>query len=164
MAMAQAFHVGAAALIALSAAGETLAQSAGGQVAQQQPIIELRLAREAPAPGFVRMEFLGRQGGVYVAERSIVSDDGIEKVGIHPRADQLLLDVHFAPAAAARLSEATREGVGRLQIAVLIESRLAAAAPIASPVGALGRVTIGLELPPRSIEAVAARIAARWPQ
>jgi len=45
MATSQAFHGEAAALIAFLAAGEALAQSAGGQVAQQQPIIELRDGR-----------------------------------------------------------------------------------------------------------------------
>jgi hypothetical protein len=51
-----------------------------------------------------------------------------------------------------------------LQIAVLIESRLAAALLVMSPVGTQRRVTIGLELPRKTAEAIAASIAARWPQ
>jgi hypothetical protein len=158
------FTLAAAALIALSTAGETLAQGSGGQVAQREPIIQLRFAQDAPALGFVRMEFLAQKGSRYVAERSIVSDDGIERVYVEPTADGLVLDVHFSPEAAARLVDAAREGVGRLQIAVLVKSRLAAAAPIVGPLSTGRRVAIGVELPRNSVDEIAASIAARWPQ
>jgi preprotein translocase subunit SecD len=155
---------GLAALIALSVAGDALSQSSEAPVAPREPIIQLRLAQNEPAPGFVRMELLSGEGAVYVAERSILSDDDIEQVGVHRDGGRMLLDVHYSPAAGARLREATTEGVGRFRIAVLIQSRLINAPPIASPIGGLGRVTIGGELPPQFAEAVAAKIAARWPQ
>jgi hypothetical protein len=158
------FMTGVAALIAPAAAGDAVAQSSGGQVALQEPIIQLRLAQDAPAPGFVRMELRSGKGTVYVAERSMVSDDDIERVRVRPTPNGLLLDVHYSPAAGARLLEATTEGVGRLQVAVLIQSRLTAASPIASPVGGLGRVTIAFDVPPESGKAIAAAIAARWPE
>ncbi|MDQ3996883.1 MAG: hypothetical protein M3303_07665 [Gemmatimonadota bacterium] len=151
-----------AALMALSC-GRQPAQISGAPVAQQKPIIQLRLAQETPGPGFVRMEFLGRKGGVYVAERSIVSDDGIEQVHVQPAADGLLLDVHFSPEGAARLVEATKAGVG-LQLAVLAKSRLVAAAPIVEPLTIGRRVNIGVYAPAESAQAIAASIAARWPR
>lgn len=153
-----------AALTALSAPGTTLAQSGRGQVAPAEPVIQLRFAQDVAAPGFVRMEFLGREGGRYVAERSIVSDDGIEQVHIQPTADGLVLDVHFSSEAAARLVDATKDGVGRLQIAVLLNSGLAEASPIVQPLTSGRRVHIGLNLPMKIAEGVAASIAARWPQ
>jgi hypothetical protein len=158
------FVLAIAAAIGAWPVGEIVAQSSGGQGAQPAPIIELRLAREASAPGFVRMEFLAQRGGVYVAKGSILSDDDIKHIHVERTAKGLLLDVHYSPEAGARLREATAESVGRLHIAVLIKSRLAIAAPIMSPAGALGQVTISLDLPPKSAEEIAASIAARWPQ
>jgi hypothetical protein len=158
------FTSAVAALLALSPACRTVAQGSGGNVPRAEPIIELRLAQEAPAPGFVRMEFLGRKGGVYVAERGIVSDDGIEQIHVQRGAGGLLLDVHFSPEGAARLVEATKGGVGQ-HLAVLAKSRLAGASPIVAPLTVAGRrVTIGLTLPSSAAEEIAASIAARWPQ
>jgi hypothetical protein len=80
------------------------------------------------------------------------------------KARGLVLDVHLSPQAATRLVEATKEGIGRLQLAVLVNSGLAAASPIVQPLTSGRRVQIGLDLPVKIAEEVAASIAARWPQ
>jgi preprotein translocase subunit SecD len=150
-----------AALVAVSCERASVARISGDPIAHQQPILQLRLAQETPRPGFVRMEFLGRTGGVYVAERSVVSDDGIEHIDVEPTADGLLLDVQFSPEGAARLAEATRAAVG-LHLAVLATSRLVGAARIVGPLSGERRVTMEFHAPPELAQAIAASIAARW--
>jgi preprotein translocase subunit SecD len=154
----------AAALFAFSKGDQALAQASGAQLGRQQPIIELRFAHDAPAPGLTYMESVSGKRRVYVEEGNIVSDDGIRRVHAKPTADGLVLDVQFSQEAGARLVDATSRADGR-QIAVLINSRLVAAVPVANafPIGTR-RITIGLELPTSAAAATAARIAARWPE
>jgi preprotein translocase subunit SecD len=154
----------AALMLSVSTACATLAQTSGGSVAPERAILQVRLAQEAPGSGFVFREFVGRPGGVYVAERTIVSDDGIERVRVRRTATGLLLRVYFSPEGAARLAEATKAAVGR-QLALLANSRLAVSSPIVSPTApADNAVTIVLQLPPEAAREVAASIAARWPE
>ncbi len=87
-----------------------------------------------------------------------MSDDGIDKVLVHPTTNGPVLDGRFFPEGAARLVEGTKGGVGR-QLGVLVNSRVVAAALIVEPLPTGRRVQIGLDLPKDS--ANAASIAAR---
>jgi hypothetical protein len=156
-----------AASFAFAGGDQALAQTGGARTGQQQAIIELRFAQDAPAPGFVFMRSLsGRQRGAYVAEGNIVSDPGIERVRAEQTADGLVLDVELFEEARARLADATK-AAGKRKIAVLINSRFVAAVPVVSPIASESRrLTIGLGpgLPASAAAEARASIAARWPQ
>jgi len=71
------------------------------------PVIQLRLARETPAPGFVYMDAPPPDTGIYVDERVVVSDEQIAYVRVERRGNDVLLDVRLTPDGAARLAAVT---------------------------------------------------------
>ena len=139
----------------------------GAAKPQEQPVFQLRMARETAAPGFTRMEFVGSTGGrsgtTYVADSSIVSDEGIERIWVRPTASGFLLVVQFTPQGAARLAAGTAAGIGE-QLATLLDSRLVASALIVDSLTNARRIPMEFELPKSSADSIAARILAKWPR
>ena len=130
------------------------------------PIIELRLARDTPAPGFIRASpaFASPEDPevVYMAETAIVSDADMEHIDADVVPGRGLgLWLQLTPEGAARLSRLTRENIGE-RLAVLLDSELMITPVIASEVG--GGTMHLTHLPAEFAERMAARIAERWPE
>ncbi len=141
----------------------------GSCTAQQQDrstaVIQLRLAQENPAPGFVYMAAVTQDGGFYVAEQSIVTDEDIEEARAFRRGGGLVIDVRLSPDGAARLSEVTSGHIGG-RLAVVLASRLISAPVIFSTVGTTSHrhLTLGaLDLPPDLSDEIAAAVSDKWP-
>lgn len=136
---------------------------------RHSPLLEIRSARDDSVNNHVRMETAGlrnsaeRKGAVYVSASPIVSDEDVEDIRMEWTDIGLQLVVRFTPDAAFRLVESTKAPSG-LQLAVLVDSRLANVVPIHSPMAAGRRVYIGLEVPDDVARELAAKIAERWPQ
>lgn len=139
------------------------------------PRIEIRHARETPAPGFVYMEFaypaaaaqLHSVAGFYVEERTALSDEDFAAVSAdYPfTPGGLTLTVRLTSEGASRMLHETTGRIGSY-LATLLDSNLVSAARIASPVGGDPDIPIfmGFRLPDRVAFETAARIAARWPR
>lgn len=128
------------------------------------PVIQLRLARETPAPGFVYMDAPPPDTGIYVDERVVVSDEQIAYVRVERRGNDVLLDVRLTPDGAARLAAVTSENIGG-RLATLLDSRVVSAGVIMNPIGSPDRSIGmgGLDLPQGVADEIAAAVVARWP-
>lgn len=141
-------------------------EPAAGLARTGAPIIELRLARDAPAPGFVRAssDYASPDvpDPVYVAEAAIVSDADMEYIDADIVPGRGLgLWLHLTPEGEARLRRITGANIGA-RMAVLLGSELVITPVIAS---ALGGGTMHLtHLPADFAGRMAARIAERWPE
>jgi hypothetical protein len=133
------------------------------------PLIQLRLVRESPAPGFEYMKAVLSSSSAYVQERSLVSDEDIQLARATRRADGLVIDIRMTHEAASRLREAIREYVGG-RIGVLLAGRLVGTPQIvgAPPRGEGTTVTsqdvlqVGVDLPQEDADQIVAAVAARW--
>jgi len=130
-----------------------------------RPLIEVRLAREQPAPGFTFMEGVAPNGGWYVQERVIVSDGDVQEASASRTPTGLVLDIRLTREAASRLSGVARQHTGS-HLAVVIDGRLVETAPIVGSFSGAPheRVQIGVDLPEAAAQQIAAAVAARWPQ
>ncbi|GIW51504.1 MAG: hypothetical protein KatS3mg081_0859 [Gemmatimonadales bacterium] len=104
------------------------------------------------------------QFGLYVADGNLVSDRDIQHVQYYLRDYGLVLDIHFSPEGAARLSEVTRQNVGK-RLAIIIESELVTAPVISGPLKT-DRIQLALpqaDLPQGSADRIVRAIRGRWP-
>lgn len=156
-----------AALLVLGPSGTAFAQERGIQVDPNGPLIQLRLAREAPAPGFRAMQFLASDSVIYVEERDIISDKDIEYAHAVRRPGGLvIIDLRLTREGASRLLEATKAHL-RGRMAILVGSRLVTAPVIAGPVGATATrsLLVGLrDLSSEDAGEVMAAVEVRWPR
>ena len=136
------------------------------------PRIEIRQARETPAPGFSYRPFAypsrftaEQKAGLYIADRPLLTDDDFQSVTTnYPAPGGLTLTLFLTHDAAGRMLQETRDKMGSF-LATLLDSRLVAAARLASPVGPESDIPIfmGLQVPDEIAKETAARVAARWP-
>lgn len=123
------------------------------------PLIELRLVHDDPVEGTLEVEHGGET--LYVEREPLLSDADFQAVRPSVRDGELFLDMEVNAESAERLVAATGANIGR-RMALLLESRIAAAPVIRSPIGARGQAAI--RLPPGEAERVAERIRTRWPE
>lgn len=130
------------------------------------PTVQIRIAKATPGEGFVRMHSMVPNQSVFVHRRDIVSDEYIEWIAAKITPHGVSLDVHLSREGAARLAEASTRGFTQgLQLAIIVQGRLAGAMRGAAPLGLTdGRLDIGLSIPPTDAAQVVAAIAARWPE
>lgn len=139
-----------------------------------RPIIEMRVARLTPAPGFQQMEFAYpsylpdalRQSpylsGVHVSVQPLLSDEDFGEVldiSADPRGLRLVMKL--TPEAAARMQ---REMTLGEHLATLVNGRLVSAAPLVGYLGSEVPIFVGLHMPGPVADSVAARLRARRPQ
>src|SRR6266699_1688901 len=74
-------------------------------------LIQLRLARVTPAPGFALTRSLA-DSTLYVASSIIVEDAGIQQARTSATTEGLVLTIRLTPEAATRLSESTKGHIG----------------------------------------------------
>lgn len=79
---------------------------------QAAPVIQIRLARGSPAPGFQAMRAFRADNLYYVSERVLAADHDIECARAYYRPNQLVITINFTPAASARMGEVSREHLG----------------------------------------------------
>jgi hypothetical protein len=140
------------------------------------PLIQLRLARESPAPGFVFMQSVPSGAGGYVEERALVSDEDIQVASTIRKAHGLAIDIRITQEAALRLRKATKEHVG-WRVGVLLAGQLlpapslivgpppgedSTARTLKPPEDKL-RIFVD-DLPAGDADRIAAAVAARWQQ
>src|SRR5712672_3214008 len=77
---------------------------------QQEPLIQLRLARKTPAPGFVLAKSIA-DSTLYVASRIILEDAGIQQARTAATTDGVVLTIRLTRAA-TRLNESTKGHTG----------------------------------------------------
>ena len=123
------------------------------------PIIELRFAVTAPAPGHVPRQLA--DSVFYVSEQVLLSDADIVRADTSRYEGRVMIHVRLRPQAAARLEAETRDRIGD-RVAVFFSGELHSAAEILSALSAsLGMVVGGIESPKG--DSVAAQVLARWP-
>ena len=135
-------------------------------VVQQEPeqaLIQLRLARKTPAPGFVLTKSLA-DSTLYVASRIILEDAGIQQARTSVTTDGLVLTIRVTPAAATRLNESTKGHVG-WRLAIFVSGQLNGAGVIKHElrVSAGSPITLAIHLPQPAADQFATAVAARWP-
>ncbi len=152
-------------------AGVTTVSAA--QDSASSPIIEMRVARLAPAPGFQHMVFAYpdhlpsalRQApylsGVYVSVQPLLSDEdfgaGLDIIA-DPRGLRLVMKV--TPEGAARMRQEMSLGE---HLATLVNGRLVSAAPLVGYLGTEVPIFVGLHMPGPVADSVAAQLRARRP-
>lgn len=138
-----------------------------------RPIIEMRVARLTPAPGFQHMEFAYpgylpsalRQApylsGVYVSVEPLLSDaDFGEVLDISAEARGLRLVMKLTPEGAARMRQEMSLGE---HLATLVNGRLVSAAPLVGYLGTEVPIFVGLHMPSPVADSVTAQLRARRP-
>jgi hypothetical protein len=130
-------------------------------------LIELRVAREVPAPGLLRVSspVLGEGRDIYVEKTAFLQAEGITFASVAAQPGRLVIALELTDEAASRMTEATAANVGR-QAAVFFGSRLLSSTRIIEPLRSK-HVQVAVEissLPPGLSEEIASRIAARWPR
>ncbi len=135
-------------------------------------LIDVRHARETPAPGFHYMEFAypGLAGsslrGLYVENRTIMSEHDFREVRAgRSEPEGFTLDVKLTPEGAARMVRETAANLGQY-LAVLIEPGLISAARLQAVVGRDPDLPIfmGFHLPEEVVTELITRFRLRWPQ
>jgi hypothetical protein len=135
----------------------------GERVNAGEPLIQMRMARLAPAPGYVPMQAATDGATAYVSGVNIVDDEQVARALVHRGSRGLSIEVWFTPEGRARLSAATSASVGQ-HAAVLIGGRLANVPLIVGPIGlGDGPVVMGIDVDDRIAAELTARIAAKWP-
>lgn len=125
-----------------------------------EPVLELRLARDQPAEGYVEMAAPDGER-LYVQETAVVSDRDILYAHAEPISEGVLLTVRLNVEARERLSQRTAEHIGR-PLAVLSGSRVVYTGRVASALGA-PTSSIGMVLTDEERRILMKRIAERWP-
>jgi hypothetical protein len=152
----------------------SLTTMSAAQDSTVRPIIEMRVARLTPAPGFQQMEFAYpdqlRSGlrqapylsGVYVSVQPLLSDADFG-AGLDIIADPrgLRLVMKLTPEGAARMR---REMTLGEYLATLVNGRLVSAAPLIGYLGSEVPIFVGLHMPGPVADSVAAQLRARRPQ
>jgi len=130
---------------------------------QQEPLIQLRLARKTPAPGFVVTKSIA-DSTLYVASRLILEDAGIQQARTAATTDGVVLTIRLTRAAATRLNESTKGHIG-WRLAIFASGQLNSAGVIKQElrVSAGSPITLAIHLPQPAAEQFAAAVAARWP-
>ncbi|MGQ0702600.1 MAG: hypothetical protein ACT4PM_05655 [Gemmatimonadales bacterium] len=136
----------------------------------KSPLVEVRPARESPAPGYVFVEFAYPElaaadhdtRGMYVEPRTILTDEDFLIDSWEVGENKLALDVRLKPEAAARAERETRPLLGQ-RLATLLDGKLVGAPLLLSTVGTYPELPIfvGLRVPTQVAQDVAARLAAR---
>jgi len=139
------------------------AHVAGQEPSAHPPLIQLRLARETPAPGFALTKSLA-DSTLYVASRVILEDAGIQQARTSPTTDGVVLTIHVTPQAATRLTESFKGHIG-WRLAILVNGQLNGAGVIKQElrISAENPATLAIHLPRAAADEFAAAVAARWP-
>ncbi len=123
-----------------------------------RPIIELRIARTAAAPGYTARRLA--DSTFYVSDSILVSDSVIEHAETSCCQGRLLVSIRLAPQAALRVAGATKNHVWD-RMAVFLDGEFTAAVIIVDPIqGPALQLELG---PPARVDRIAAKISARWP-
>jgi hypothetical protein len=127
-------------------------------------IIELRVARTSPAPGYAQRGSVG-DTSFFLSDAVLLSDSDIEDARAEPTEDAakqtfLVIKLHLKAQAARRVAESTRAHVGD-RVALLLNQHLVAAPPIVGEVGGGAHLDIFVG-PPAPLDQIAAAVAARW--
>lgn len=148
------------AIWAIALATSACAQGPG----REASLIQLRLARNGPAPGFEFMHAPPPLNGVYVDERTVLSDDDIEQARAYVRPNGLVVSIVLTQDGASRLANLTRQHVGD-RLAVILDGELVDAPLVVdtTQVAKHRRLQVGVELPDSVAHRLTARLAARWP-
>jgi preprotein translocase subunit SecD len=132
----------------------------------QVPVaIELRLARGAPAPGFVSATVNGQPDAVYLDPEVALSNTHISRVeAIKTRIGKgLVLQVWLTKAGAKRIADATARHLGD-SLAVLVNSVVVSVPIIQEPInpGTKRPFDIGVPLEPEEAGRLARAVSETW--
>jgi preprotein translocase subunit SecD len=130
----------------------------------ERSIIELRVARTSPAPGYTQRRSVG-DTSFFLSDAVLVSDSDIEDARAEPTEDAakqtlLIIKLRLTAEAARRVAESTRAHVGD-RVGVFLNQQLVAAPPIVGEVGSGAHLEIYVG-PPAPLDQIAAAVAARW--
>jgi len=132
----------------------------GGGIRAQDahyPIIELRIARTTPTPGYAARRLA--DSTFYVSDTMLVSDSLIEDADTSSWQGGLIVHIRLKPEAASRVAAATKNHV-RDRMAIFLAGEFTAAVIIVDPIQGQG---LQLELGPAERGGrLAAAISARW--
>ena len=133
----------------------------------QVPVtIELRLAKGAPAPGFVPATVHGQSGTVYLDPEAALSNTHIARVeAVKTRIGAgLILQVWLTKAGAQRIADVTARHIGD-SLAVLIDSVVVSVPIIQERMnpGTRRPSDIGVPLEPKETSQLARAISKTWP-
>ncbi len=142
---------------------ESRAQTSARKSAGTESVIQFRFAEDSAGPGVEEVQWLTREGRLYVSAEPILSDSGIEHVDVHSMAEGLMLCLYLFKHARAPVREATGQGIGR-QLAALINGRVVSVARVMSAIGGAPALSMGVYAPRRIADEIAASVAAQWPQ
>ena len=134
-------------------------------VLQDHSVIELRVARTSPAPGYTHRKSLG-DTAFFLSDTVLVSDSDIEDAHAERTRDAggsplLVINVRLTAQADSRVAKSTRSHVG-YHLAMFLDQQLVGAPPIVMEVGGRGDLQIECG-PPAPLDRIGAAVAARWP-
>ncbi|HEU4642416.1 MAG TPA: hypothetical protein VFS44_08175 [Gemmatimonadaceae bacterium] len=142
---------------------EAFAQDSSAQEPAAAPLIEFRIASTSPGPGRHRMKITKPESKtVYVPDSSFITDTDIAHVQSYPAPDGLELVVQMTPEGSERFWKVLSSHIHAV-LAIMVDSRLAGAPIILSPVSG-NRLPIAVFLPRPAARDLAAKVAARWPE
>jgi preprotein translocase subunit SecD len=132
----------------------------------QVPVaIELRLAKGAPAPGFVRTTVNNQSDAVYLDPKAALSNSHISRVeAVKTRIGKgLILQVWLTKAGAERIADVTAHHMGD-SLAVLVNSVVVAVPTIRDTInpGTKRSFDIGVPLEPEQTGRLARAVAKTW--
>ena len=137
-------------------------QPPGEGTRAQANLIELRIARRTPAPGFVLKRSV-TDSSFYVQPRVVISDSDVKSAHTAQSTNGLALTIQLSADGASRLNAATKAHV-RQRLAVVIQGRLNSAPVIAHAMNLHEDqpITVAVQLTDNDAKQFAALIAARW--
>jgi len=123
------------------------------------PIIELRIARTGPAPGYARRQLADTT--FYVSDSILVSDSDIEHADTSWWEGRLVVPIRLTPQAAKRFAAATKNHI-RDRMAIFLDGDFTGDAIIMTVIDGPTLQLEGIG-PPAPVDRIAAEISARWP-
>jgi hypothetical protein len=134
-------------------------QTTHGLSSSVAPIIEFRLAYEAPRPGLQRIDH-GVTSAFMEAE-PILSNTDLEAVRAHVRNSGVIVQIDFEDKGAAKLRAATGRSVGNM-MALLIDGRVVSLVTIADTIEGSSPTTVAIDLPSEEADRLARAISRAW--
>ena len=135
----------------------------GKRTGTEANLVELRIARQTPATGFV-LERSASDSSFYVQRRVVIGDSDVKSARTAPSTKGLALTIRLTAAGADRFNSATKAHI-RERLGVFIEGRLNSAPVIAQGMNlhADQPITIAVYLTDADAKRFAGAAAAKWP-
>jgi hypothetical protein len=133
-----------------------------------KPLIQLRLGRASPAPGFDAMTNPRTNRVIHVSRVNLFSDSDFVGVSTTASPDGLVLNARFKADAAGRWARMLRGelGAANAYLAVFIDGELVEAPVLVVRPRATPPASVAIGVPGKSDKAkrITAAVAARWPK